>query len=345
MSLWLVTGGAGFLGVNLCRHLLMKGASVRSLDIAAFDYPERSRVEAIEGDIRDRAAVDRAMQDVDIVVHAAAALPLSSKQDIHSTDVDGTGVVLDSAFSHAVSRVIFVSSTSVYGIPTHQPLQEGDPLQGVGPYGLAKIEAEQLCLQQRSRGHCVTILRPKTFVGPERLGAFELLYRWAADGRNFPVLGPGDNRYQLLDVEDLCAVIHLCGTADRELVNDTFNVGAKDFGSLRESFQAVLDRAGFGKKVVSLPAGPSIAILKVLAALRLSPLYPWIYETAAKDSVVSIDKLTAKFGFTPHYSNCDALLRNYDWYVSNRARSRGLTGVSHRLPWKQGALRLAQVFF
>src|SRR5690606_29619263 len=88
---YLVTGGAGFLGINLVRYLLARGHRVTSLDIAEFDYPERShaQVTTIKGDIRDRAAVDRAMQGVDIVVHCAAALPLYSREDIFSTDVDG----------------------------------------------------------------------------------------------------------------------------------------------------------------------------------------------------------------------------------------------------------------
>ena len=100
------------------------------------------------------------------------------------------------------------------------------------------------------------ILRPKTFVGPERLGAFALLYDWAKDGRNFPVIGSGKNRYQLLDVEDLCAAIWLCMTKDRATVNDTFNIGAKQFATIREDFQAVLDAAGFGKQDRQLACGP-----------------------------------------------------------------------------------------
>ncbi|MCB0161915.1 MAG: NAD-dependent epimerase/dehydratase family protein, partial [Caldilineaceae bacterium] len=73
---FLITGGAGFLGINLARHLLTRGHHVVSLDIAPFDYPERDRITEVTGDIRDKATVDRAMEGVDIVVHTAAALPL-----------------------------------------------------------------------------------------------------------------------------------------------------------------------------------------------------------------------------------------------------------------------------
>jgi nucleoside-diphosphate-sugar epimerase len=344
-SRYLITGGSGFLGINLCRHLLARGQAVRSLDIAPFDYPERGAVDAILGDIRDAAAVDRAMQGVDFVVHAAAALPLSTPQDIVSTDVEGTGIVLDGAFRNGVQRVVFISSTSVYGIPDHHPLLEEDRLQGVGPYGAAKIDAERLCQAQRDLGRCVPVLRPKSFVGPERLGIFELLYDWAYTGHNFPVLGSGDNLYQLLDVEDLCEVIERCTHLPVEQVNDVFNVGAKAFGSMRDNFQAVLDRAGHGKRVIGLPARPAIAALRLLERLGLSPVYQWVYDTAAHESHVSIAKLERRLGYTPRYSNRDALLRNYDWYVAHRHELGRATGVTHRVPWKKGALQLAKLVF
>jgi nucleoside-diphosphate-sugar epimerase len=343
----LITGGAGFLGINLCRYLLSRGYAVRTLDIAPFDYPERASVDVITGDVRDPVAVARAMQGATSVVHAAAALPLSTPEEIDSTDVHGTAVVLETARATNVARVVFTSSTSVYGIPDHHPLYETDPVKGVGPYGEAKIRAEKLCVEYRKRGLCVAILRPKSFVGPERLGVFEMLYDFAFQGRNFPVLGSGNNLYQLLDVEDVCQAIRLCLEKPRDLVDDTFNVGAKHFGTLRESFQAVLDRAGHGKRVVAIPAGPAIAALRLLERLHLSPIYQWIYDTCGRESYVSIERLESELGFVPRYSNQEALVRNYDWYVQQRAeiRRKGTTGVTHRVPWKRGALALAEHFF
>lgn len=342
---YLITGGAGFLGINLGRYLLARGQQVRSLDIAPFDYPERTELDAILGDVRDAATVAAAMRDVEIVVHAAAALPLAPREDIFSTTVHGTQLLLESAAAQRVERFIFISSTAVYGIPDHHPLIETDRLQGVGPYGESKIQAEALCVKARQAGLCTSILRPKSFVGPERLGAFELLYEWAYAGRSFPVLGSGSNRYQLLDVEDLCQAIVLCASSERAAVNDTFNVGAEQFGTMRENFQAVLDRAGHGRRVVSLPAKPAIVALQVLEMLHLSPLYRWIYETAAQDSFVSVAKLSSRLGFHAHYSNRDALIRNYDWYVAHRQEFAAATGVTHRVPWKKGALQLAEHFF
>jgi nucleoside-diphosphate-sugar epimerase len=342
---YLITGGAGFLGINLVRHLLARGQAVVSLDIADFDYPERGQITEIKGDIRDRAAVDKAMQGVNIVIHTAAALPLYSEADIMSTDLDGTRNVIDSAYKHNVERFIHVSSTAVYGIPDHHPLLENDKLDGVGPYGKAKIKAEEVCLEYRQKGMCVPIIRPKSFIGPERLGVFALFYDWAKDGKGFPMLGSGNNRYQLLDVEDLCDAIYLCATLDRDRVNDTFNIGAKEFTTMKEDYQAVLDYAGFGKKITGLPAAPAIMTLRILEAFHLSPLYKWVYETASKDSFVSIEKAEKVLGYAPKYSNKQALIRNYQWYLDNLSKFEGQSGVSHRVPWKQGILGLAKLFF
>jgi len=342
----LITGGSGFLGINLIRHLFGAGErDIVVLDIAPFDYPERGSIDSVQGDIRDKDAVRKAMRDVGCVVHTAAALPLYSREDIFATDVDGTQNLLEAAFSAGVKRFIQISSTAVYGIPDHHPLYEDDRLVGVGPYGRAKILAEERCLAFRGRGFCVPILRPKSFIGPERLGVFALLYDWALDGRGFPMVGSGKNRYQLLDVEDLCRAVRLCMTGDAAAVNDTFNIGSKVFGTMKAEFQAVLDEAGFGKRIVPFPAFLAIAGLKVLELFRLSPLYTWVYETASKDSFVSIEKAEKKLGFSPLYSNTDALIRNFHWYADNLAQFRGRTGISHRVPWNQGILGLVKRFF
>ena len=341
----LITGGAGFLGINLVSYLLARGYAVTSLDIAPFDYPEKEQVTIVTGDIRDKTAVEQAMAGIDLVVHTAAALPLYSAEDIYTTDIDGLRNVLQASFDHNIERCIHISSTAVYGIPDHHPLREEDRLDGVGPYGEAKVEAEAICQGFRQQGLCVPIIRPKSFIGPERLGVFALLYDWAKDGKGFPMLGNGKNRYQLLDVEDLCEAIYLAATLDREKVNDTFNIGATDFTTMREDYQAVLDYAGHGKRIVPLPAAPAIWTLRLLEKLNLSPLYKWVYETASKDSFVSVEKAQRILGWQPKFSNKDALVRNYVWYIENLHAFEKQSGVSHRVPWSQGILKVAKRFF
>jgi len=350
MSKWLVTGGSGFLGINLIRYLLERGEKVISLDIQPFTYEDCSeKILHVQGDIRDKATVDSCMEGVDIVMHGAAALPLYPKKDIYTTNIDGTANVFQSALEHKVSHGIYISSTAVYGLPDHHPIYEYDPLVGVGPYGEAKIEAEKLVREFRNTGETITTIRPKSFVGPERLGVFGIFYEWASEGRSFPMIGRGNNLYQLLDVEDLCEAIYIAATfKDKTHINTEFNIGAKEFSTMREDYQVVLDRAGFDKKIKASPANLVIFGLEILEFLRLSPLYPWVYKTATKDSFVSVEKAEKILDFTPKHSNKDALLRNYEWFLANMEKFKsGATqdGITHRVPWKQGILSLVKWFF
>jgi nucleoside-diphosphate-sugar epimerase len=341
-----ITGISGFLSINLVRYLLANGYDqIAGIDLVDFDYPERSKIDFLQGDIRNPEDLKKSMKGADIVIHTAAALPLYTPEEIYSTDIVGTRNVLEQAMASGVKRFIHISSTAVYGVPDHHPLYETDPVDGVGPYGEAKVQAEEICGEFREKGLCVSILRPKSFVGPERLGVFAIFYEWASDGRGFPMIGSGNNLYQFLDVEDLCQAILSCMTLDKKKVNDTFNIGAAKYATMKEDYQAVLDQAGFGKKVVPFPAGLVIGVLKILEALKLSPLYPWIYETASKESFVSIEKAQQTLNFKPKYSNKEALLRNYQWYLKNKDQFSGKAGVTHRVPWKQKALKLVKIFF
>ncbi len=342
----LITGGSGFLGINMIRYLLDQGITdITVLDLVEFDYPEKDRIKAVKGDIRHPDTVREVMKGATWVIHTAAALPLYTKEEIFSTDIEGTRILLAAAEKEKVARFVHISSTAVYGIPDHHPLYENDPLIGVGPYGIAKIEAEKVCLEYRAKGMCIPIIRPKSFVGPERLGVFALFYDWAKDGKNFPMIGSGNNRYQLLDVADLCAAIYLCLTKDATVVNDIFNVGAREFTTMKADYQAVLDRAGFGRKVVGTPAKPLIWALRILEFFKLSPLYKWVYETACEDSFVSTEKIEQKLKFYPKFSNKQALVRNYEWYLINLHNFAGKGGISHRVPWSQGILKFFKLFF
>lgn len=340
----LITGGAGFLGINLVRYLLNKGYIVRILDIEPFNYDIKDKVECIQGDVRNNEDVETAMKDVDYVVHCAAALPLYPKEVIMSTDYKGTEKCLEYAKKLNIKRFIHISTTAVYGIPKKHPIYETDPMEGVGPYGEAKVLAEHVCEEYRKKGMIVPILRPKSFIGPERLGVFAIYFEWIKDKKNIPIIGNGKNRYQLLDVEDLCDSIHLCMTKDEKKVNGAFNIGAKEFTTMKEDFGSVIEYAKTGKKVIGTPAFLVILALKFLEFMHLSPLYKWVYETADKDSFVSIEKAEKILGWHPKYSTKDALIRNYRWYIAHYDEI-GKEGISHRTPWKQGALKFIKWFF
>ena len=337
--LWAISGGAGFLGLHLARRLLADGHTVRTLDLVPLDDDELERdVDELRGDVRDPAAARGLVAGADVLVHAAAALPIrGSRNEIRSVNVDGTATLLAAALDAGVGRVVHVSTTAVYGVPETHPIAEDAPLDGVGHYGRSKIEAENACRAFARRGLDVVIVRPKTFIGPERLGVFEILFEWVAEGRRIYVLGDGVNRYQLLAVEDLVDALALAANTD--VAGETLNIGAEEFGTVRSDLEALIDHAGSTSRVTPVPARPAELALRGLELARLSPLAEWHYKTAHRDSYVEVAKAKRLLGWQPRFSNADALIRTYDWYLANRERV-GTAGVTHRVPWNQQALGL-----
>jgi nucleoside-diphosphate-sugar epimerase len=335
--LWSISGGAGFLGLHLARRLLADGHDVRTLDVVPLDDVELERtVDELRGDVRDRESVAKLVQGADVVVHAAAALPIqASRASIRSVNVGGTENVLRAADAAGIRRVVFISSTAVYGVPEKHPIEEDDPLVGVGSYGESKIDAEGLC---RVAAVETTIVRPKTFIGAERLGVFEILFDWIREGRRIYTLGKGHNRYQLLAVEDLVDAI-VRAAKEPAAARETFNIGATEFGTVRSDLQALIDHAGSSSRLQPVPVKPAEIALRGLELLRVSPLAEWHYKTAHKDSFVDVSRAQRLLGWQPRLSNRDALIETYDWYLANRGRVGG-AGVTHRVPWNQQALGL-----
>lgn len=338
-----VTGSAGMLGSHLVDRLLADGFAVRGVDLRT--VPDRPGLTQFPGDVRDRALLDRALSGVDAVVHTAAALPSYPEAQIRSIIVDGTRTVLAAAAAAGVGRAVHVSSTAVYGLPKVVPTTEEHPREPVDAYSRAKAAAEEVAEEARAGGLCVPVLRPKTFLGPGRLGLFAMLFEWADEGRHFPVLGRGDVRIQMLAMDDLIDGVRLALDADPAVANDTYNLAAAEFGTLREDFQAVLDAAGHGRRIVGVPAGPALLVLGVLQRLRLSPVYGRLLHKLRDDSYVSTDKAAARLGFRPRLSNRDAILRTYEWWRSGGPAAAAPSGRTSGAPWKQGVLSLARHAF
>jgi len=337
----LITGGAGFFGLHMTKKCVAEGEEVTLLDIADYQPDEYDpSVKLVRGDVRDAAKMDELIATTDVVIHAAAALPLESRQEIFSTNVEGTRTCLDLAIKHKVKRFVFISSTAVYGVPDHHPLYETDERIGVGPYGESKIAAEKLCEAARANGLYVTIIRPKTFIGTHRLGVFQILYNWIEEGHKIPVIGDGTNRYQLLEVSDLCDAVFKAYHHPGSEANDVFNIGCAEFRTVNEDVGALCEYAKSGARVIHTPVWLVIPVLTLFEALHLSPLYKWVYGTAHKDSFVSIEKAQKVLGWQPRYSEAEALIRSYQWYLDNKEAIAKESGTTHRVAWKQGILAL-----
>ncbi len=340
----LITGGAGFLGLHLAKYFTKKKSEVFLLDINNIDkseYPENSQFFKV--DIRNEKLINQLFKKIkpDYVIHAAAALPLWKAEDIMEINVNGTKNILEASFKNKTKRVVYISSTAVYGVPKKHPIYETDPRVGVGPYGQSKIEAENICFEYIEKGFNVTIIRPKTFLGTHRLGVFEILFDWIHDGKRIPLIGNGYNRYQLLDVDDLVEAIYLFCLNSTKKFDGAFNIGAEKYLTIREDFEILFKTIDSNSRILPTPAILVKKVLWLFEKLKLSPLYQWVYDTADKDSFVSIEKLTKTLLWHPRFSNSDALIKAYKWYLRNyrEIKSRG-SGLTHTVGWKQGILGL-----
>lgn len=338
----LITGGTGFLGCHLARRFLTKNYSVTLLDIAKLDCQDLiGKVKYVKCDIRNKNKVEQSINGHQFVVHAAAALPIQQeKHAIFTVNVDGTKNVLEASLKNKVKRVVFISTTAVYGVPKKLPEKETSSIRPIGFYGESKLQAEQLCKEYMKKGLSVNIIRPKTFLGPERLGVFELWFEAIYSGRKVFILGDGNNKYQLLAVIDVVDAI--VKAIESKTENEVFNIGAKKFGTWNSDLSAVIKHAKTNAKIFGFPVFPSQIALWILERLHLSPIAQWHYRTIAVNSYVATRKAEQLLKWHAKKSNTQLLTDNYDWYRVNRNQVINKTGTGHRVGWNFKALNLVR---
>lgn len=328
MSSCLVTGGHGYFGSLLVRHLVARGDAVRVLDVDP-SGARPSGVDLVAADIRDARAVRGAVDGIDVVFHNVAQVPLARDEALlRSVNVDGTAVLLDACRHAGVAKVVHTSSSAVFGVPAANPVLPTTVPHPAEAYGAAKLAAEWACLRAAAAGLDVTIVRPRTVVGHGRLGIFAVLFDWIADGADPFVLGDGANRYQFVHADDLAA---LCVAAAARSGPAIFNAGADRFGTMREAIEHVCAHAGTGARVRSLPAGPAALAMRLTASLGLTPFAPYHWLMYGRSMWFDIDHATAALGWRPCYSNDEMLAESYDWFCAHRAAVEAATGGSpHR---------------
>jgi nucleoside-diphosphate-sugar epimerase len=335
-DLTLVTGGAGYFGCVIAEKLLRRGERVRVFDIAKMDTPPAG-FEVVQGDIRDRAAVERACEGVAVIHHNVAQVPLAKdRQAFFSVNRDGTENLLRAALSRGVRKVIHTSSSAVFGAPTHNPVTESTPPRPQEAYGAAKLEAEKLAQQYAKRGLDVTIVRPRTIMGHGRLGIMQILFEWIRQGRPIPVLDGGRNTYQFVHADDLAEA---CILASERRGADIYNIGADRFGTMRETLEGVIEHAKSRSRIVSVPMGPTVLAMNAASRLGLSPLGAYHSLMYGRSMYFDVDKAKRELGWSPRVGNVEMFCESYDWYIAHREEVLGRAGASHhRSPVKQGIL-------
>jgi nucleoside-diphosphate-sugar epimerase len=335
----LVTGGSGYFGSLLVAELLERGVRVRVLDLHdAVDRPED--VEFVQGDIRSAADVRRAVDDIEVVYHNVAQVPLAREKALfESVNVGGTQTLLSECEDSGVSKVVYTSSSAVFGVPASNPVLPDTQPTPVEAYGRAKYEGELLCRAAVSRGLDVSIVRPRTILGLGRLGIFGILFDWIADGADVPVLGKGDNVYQFVHAHDLATA---CILAAGRRGPGVYNIGAEEFGTMREAIEHLCEYAGTGSRVRSVPVGLTSRAMQGSAALGLTPFGPYHWIMYSKELWFDLTAAKDELGWHATYSTDAAFRDSYDWFLANRRRLAGRDASHHRSPARQGILSVAK---
>lgn len=334
----LVTGGSGYFGSILVDEALARGDRVRILDLNEPEPRPDAPVETVVGDVRDLDVVRAASAGVDVVLHNVAQVPLAKDRHLFwSVNVVGTANVLLAAREAGVAKVVSTSSSAIFGIPDHNPVVEDTPPKPLEAYGRAKLEAEVLCHEAAAAGLDVSIVRPRTILGHGRLGIMAILFELVAEGAPVFVLDGGHNRYQFVHAEDLAAACLLAGDRPGP---ETYNVGATEFGTMRETLQALVDHAGTGSRVRSLPSRPAALGMQVVSRVGQAPFAPYHWLLYGESLWFDTTKAEEQLGWRPTRSNAEMVIESYEWFLAHRAQLGAEGRSHHQSPARMGILKL-----
>lgn len=335
----LVTGGSGYFGSLLVAMLREQGWAVRVLDLHdADDRPED--VELVLGDITDPVRVLDACEGTNVVFHNVAQVPLARDAELfQSVNVTGTANLLDAAAVQGVRKVVYTSSSAVFGVPSRNPVTTDTPPHPMEAYGRAKYEGELLCRAASTRGLDVSIVRPRTILGHGRLGIFAILFDWIADGVSVPVLGSGHNRYQFVHANDLASA---CLLAAARPGPGIYNIGSEDVQSMRQTLEHLCEHAGTGARVRSVPSRPASVAMAALSRTGLAPFGPYHWMMYGQEMWFDLGPAHDELGWRGVHDTDSMFRESYDWYLAHRDDPASPEASKHRSPARQGALRVVK---
>ena len=321
MALILITGGAGFIGAHVARRFLSLGHRVRVLDNFDPFYDEsikRRNVEVtresaaagafelIEGDILDPDDCAVATRDVDGIVHAAALAgvrpSIEAPQRYMEVNVTGTQRLLDAVRDRPAVRIVFASSSSVYGGNEKVPFAEADPVdRPISPYAASKKAGEMVCYAfHHLNGHPLTCLRFFTVYGPGQRPemAIHLFSRRIVGGESIPMFGDGGTSRDYTYVDDI--VDGVVAAYERAEGFHVYNLGGAVTTTLAE-LVAGLERV-FGRT----------------ADIERLPIQPGDVERTWAD----VSLAERDLGYRPRIGLADGLAEFATWYEAERAAGR-----------------------
>ena len=249
-----VTGGAGFIGSNLCRTLLEHGAKVTAFDnlySGKIDFIKDlmdKGLNFVQGDIRDPAALEKATKNCEAIFHLAAqtSVPFSMENPKEDCEINvvGTLNVLEAA-RKAGARMVFASSCAVYGNPAKKPTPETYPTHPIAFYGLTKLLGENYCrFYQETYGLEVVMLRIFNVYGPNCHGAiYDFLNKLRKTPNKLEVLGTGKQSRDFVYISDMVDALIKAATSPTA-AGQAFNIGTGTTTSVTELAKMIIDILG-----------------------------------------------------------------------------------------------------
>jgi len=251
----LVTGGAGFIGSHICEELLSYGKKVVIVDNLSTGRQENipPGTEFLELDVTDRAGMQRALKDVDLIFHVAAqpsarASVEDPRLDFES-NVRGTYNLLTAALEANVKKLIYTSSSAVYGEPKHLPLDEKHVPDPSTPYGTSKLCGERYCIVfSRIYGLPCTCLRPFNVYGPREnpetsLDEVALYTRAVLKKQPITIYGDGNQTRDFVYVKDV-AHAHILAAEHDASIGQVLNIGTGSEISINRLVQKIEETTG-----------------------------------------------------------------------------------------------------
>jgi len=311
---FLITGGSGFLGSQLAQKLIDFGREVRVLDI---NKPElNGKFEYIGGDIRDYSVCLAASEDVDVVMHNVAQVPLAKNPELFRTvNIEGASNILRSAQVAGVKKFVMTSSSAVFGLPTKLPANNYFDLNPIEDYGKAKLAAENLMLANESLTYNKIIVRPRTILGPGRLGLFSILFDWISNNVDIFVFDQGQSQYQFIHSEDL---VHGLINASNTNGSRIYNLGSLSFNSLRDDLQSLIDYANSESKIRSIPSSLVRGPLLATSKLGLVPFASYQILLYSQEMYFDSVEDWSNLHYQPIFSNSESLISSYEWFIKNQ---------------------------
>jgi nucleoside-diphosphate-sugar epimerase len=315
---YIITGGTGYLGSEIVNYLLKKNHEVLNLDILKLDI-KNSNYDYKKIDISNKFQLENSITSADVLIHNVAKVPLiKNKSEFENTNILGTRNVLDIALKKKIKKVVYISSSAVYGVLGTSPINENQQRCPAERYGETKKIGEDLCLEFREKGLNTSIIRPRTIMGGKRLGIFSMLFWWIENNKKIPTINNGNNLYQFVDINDLIEAIYLTSLYEK---SEDFNIGSEKYYSIRENIEHLISYTKSSAKITNIDNNYIFKFGYYLSKFNIIPLHEYHFKAYGKEIYFDTSKAKKLLKWSPKVSNKQSFENSFNYYIQNKKKT------------------------